>query len=83
MGAESPAVPVIPPALLDAPQTCGYLGIGKTHLHEMIRAGKFGPSPVRLGRCVRYRRVELDAWLAAGCPSRERWAMLSKVRADQ
>ena len=27
------------------------------------------PKPVRLGRSVRYRADEIEAWIRAGCPS--------------
>ena len=28
------------------------------------------PSPVKVGRIVRWRAADVDAWLAAGCPRR-------------
>jgi predicted DNA-binding transcriptional regulator AlpA len=53
------------------------LGISQSHLFAMKRAGKLGPTPVRLGRCCRYRVQELRAWLDAGCPARSRWAAMN------
>ncbi|NLE38405.1 MAG: hypothetical protein GX621_10310 [Pirellulaceae bacterium] len=38
----------------------------------MDQAGKL-PSPVRVGRGLRWRVSEIDAWLAAGCPPRDEW----------
>lgn len=40
-------------------------------------AGGLVPSPVRIGRSVLWRRGELEAWVAAGCPDREAWHALS------
>ncbi len=38
-----------------------------------ISTGRFGPDVLRLGRSCRVREEELDAWIAAGCPPRDRW----------
>lgn len=32
------------------------------------------PSPLHLGRSVLWRRDELRAWIAAGCPPRKEWS---------
>jgi len=29
--------------------------------------------PVRIGTCVRWRRQEVEAWIAAGCPPISEW----------
>jgi hypothetical protein len=31
------------------------------------------PRPVRVGGSKRWRRAEIEAWVEAGCPSREEW----------
>ncbi|RIK77255.1 MAG: DNA-binding protein [Planctomycetota bacterium] len=31
------------------------------------------PRPVRIGRTLRWRRDELNAWIAAGCPKQREW----------
>lgn len=31
------------------------------------------PRPVRLGSACRWRRGEIEAWIAAGCPTRAEW----------
>jgi predicted DNA-binding transcriptional regulator AlpA len=35
-------------------------------------AGKI-PQPIRIGRSLRWRASELQAWIAAGCPDRSTW----------
>lgn len=53
--------------------TAKLLGISRAQLWKLHAAGKV-PLPVRLGsRAPRWRRDELERWLAAGCPTREVW----------
>jgi predicted DNA-binding transcriptional regulator AlpA len=56
-----------PPELLSAQAVSRMLGIGTRSLWRYIAAGKV-PRPVRIGRAVRWRRLELDDWIKAGCP---------------
>jgi excisionase family DNA binding protein len=42
------------------------------HVYRLADTGRM-PPPVRLGALVRWRRQDLDAWLASGCkPCRQR-----------
>jgi len=63
--------PAIAPELLTAPQAAEYLGIGQRTLARWSADGK-APAPLKLtpGRrgALRYRRTDLSAWIAAGCP---------------
>ncbi len=54
--------------------------IGRSKLYEMKSAGQL-PRPVRLGRCVRWRLSDINAWIAAGCPSQERFEAMRKAGA--
>jgi excisionase family DNA binding protein len=56
-------------ALLDVGQLAEMLGVSKRHVHRLADAGKC-PAPVRLGRCARWPRSAVEAWIARGCPSR-------------
>ena len=38
-------------------------------------AGKT-PQPIRIGRSLRWRASELNAWIAAGCPDRSTWQIM-------
>jgi predicted DNA-binding transcriptional regulator AlpA len=59
------------PELLTAVQAAEYLGIGQRTLARWSADGK-APRPLKLtpGRrgALRYRRADLAAWIAAGCP---------------
>ncbi len=51
-------------ALLTTAQAAQYLALGQRTL-ENWRCRGDGPAFVRLGRVVRYRVLDLDAWLSA------------------
>jgi predicted DNA-binding transcriptional regulator AlpA len=36
------------------------------------------PKPIRLGGSRKWRRAEIHAWVAAGCPSQEVWGKRSQ-----
>ncbi len=60
------------PLLVDAKEAARMCGISISTWHTLVAAGKT-PAPVRLGRSVKWRRDELVAWIAAGCPARDKW----------
>ena len=68
--------PPEPALLLDARQVAAMLKIGVSTLYKLHASGRV-PEPVRLGASVRWRRAELVAWTAAGCPARGRWTWKS------
>ncbi|MEK6260097.1 MAG: helix-turn-helix domain-containing protein [Planctomycetota bacterium] len=43
------------------------LGCSSRHVRRLADAGAM-PRPLHLGRLVRWRRADVDEWLAAGCP---------------
>lgn len=53
--------------LLDVKTAAKLLAISSDHLRRLSDSGQ-APQPMRLGRAVRYRRAELEQWVAAGCP---------------
>jgi excisionase family DNA binding protein len=55
------------PALLDVRAAAALLGCSPRHVYRLADAGRM-PPPVRLGALVRWRRADLDVWLAEGCP---------------
>jgi len=65
------------PLVLTARDAAALLKIGKSTFLRLHAAGKV-PQPVRFGRSVRWRRAEIEAWVAAGAPSRDKWARLQK-----
>jgi excisionase family DNA binding protein len=62
-----PAAPVRDPAaLLDVQAVAALLHCSSRHVYRLADAGRM-PSPVKLGALVRWRRQDLDNWLASGC----------------
>jgi excisionase family DNA binding protein len=62
MSAPEPASAV----LLDVRAVARLLGCSPRHVYRLADAGKM-PPPLKLGALVRWRRQDLDAWLAGGC----------------
>lgn len=57
-----------PAKLLDVQGVATMLGCSTRHVYRLSDAGRM-PRPLRLGSLVRWRRSDLDDWLAAGAPS--------------
>jgi excisionase family DNA binding protein len=56
------------PALLDVQAVAALLDCSTRHVYRLADAGQM-PRPVKLGALVRWRRQDMDTWLAQGCPS--------------
>ena len=52
------------PDILHTPEAANYLRLSKPTLERMRLTGD-GPPYAKLGKAVRYRRTDLDAWLAS------------------
>jgi excisionase family DNA binding protein len=62
----APPDPAALPALLDVRAVAALLDCSPRHIYRMADGGLM-PSPVRVGALVRWRRSDLDAWIAGGC----------------
>jgi len=51
------------PLLLTASEAARRLGIGRTTLYELVKAGKI--EEVHIGRCARFHRDEVDRFAAS------------------
>jgi predicted DNA-binding transcriptional regulator AlpA len=65
-------------AALSANDLSVVLNVSLSHIHALHRTARL-PLPVRLGRSTRWRKSEIEAWLAAGCPCRAKWESIRKV----
>ena len=69
--AEAKPQPKVPAALLDVRAVSELLGNCSTrHVYRLADAGRM-PRPIKLGSLVRWRRHELESWIAAGCPHQQ------------
>jgi excisionase family DNA binding protein len=58
----------VPPELLKSAEVAQMLSIGTRTLWRWSRSGKM-PRPIRIADgTVRFRRAEIQDWIAAGCP---------------
>lgn len=55
-------------ALLDVKQVAGLLGCSQRHIYRLCDS-ELMPQPIRLRALVRWNRVELEDWVAQGCPA--------------
>ena len=60
-------------SLLSPKQVATILGCSPRHVARLVDSGAM-PAPLRLGKLVRWRRGEIDAWIAEGCPGSKRGA---------
>ncbi len=51
-------------AVLSKQELADQLGISIRHLEKLVIGGVL-PQPLRLGRCVRFLRSDIEAWLSA------------------
>lgn len=54
--------------LLDVAAVATVLKCSERHVFRLSNGGQM-PSPIKLGTLVRWNRVEITEWIAAGCPS--------------
>lgn len=52
--------------MLTTPEAASHLQLSVTYLNKM-RVSGLGPVFVKMGRSVRYRQADLEAWIAARC----------------
>ena len=58
--------------LIDAPMLAEKLNVHEVTIRKWQLNGKI-PAPVRIGRAVKWRLTEIDAWIKAACPPRAKW----------
>lgn len=57
--------------LQDIKQVAERLNVSERAFSRLVASGK-APTPVRIGRCVRWDGKEIEQWIADGCPKRDR-----------
>jgi predicted DNA-binding transcriptional regulator AlpA len=53
--------------LLNATAAADIAGVAERSWHRHVASGK-APQAVRIGRSVRWRRSDINRWIAEGCP---------------
>jgi predicted DNA-binding transcriptional regulator AlpA len=72
------SLPIEPnePLLIPDTTAANLAGVSRAHWHRLRAAGKL-PPPIRLGRKVLWRRLEIIAWVEKGCPDGPTWAAMT------
>jgi predicted DNA-binding transcriptional regulator AlpA len=60
-------LPPPPPLVYDAADVARLLRCSQRHIWRM-RDNSTLPKPVKIGRLVRWPRIQIDTWIANGCP---------------
>lgn len=69
---------VCEPVLITAKDAANICGVSLSTWNRMNSSGLV-PKPVRLLGTVRWQRDEITAWIAAGCPGRDKWETIKKI----
>lgn len=56
-----------PMVLIDVREVANVLGCSSRHVYRLTDLGAM-PRPIKLGALVRWRRAEIEDWIAKGCP---------------
>lgn len=70
----------IEPLLVDARQCAALCGVSRATWYAWQAGGAIPLPTMRRGRVVRLSRREIEAWIAAACPARDRWQVLKGER---
>lgn len=62
--------------LVNSARAAEMLGMSRSFLYSQLSAGRIGPEPLSFGRKRLFRAADLQRWVAAGCPNREKWLEL-------
>lgn len=52
--------------LMSMADLAAMLACSSRHVYRLVERGRM-PAPIRLGRSVRWKRSEIEAWIASGC----------------
>ncbi len=74
----SRAKSAIEPQALNPVGLAKYLNISRAQVFVLSRRGRI-PRPVYVGSLPRWARTEIDAWLAAGAPTRRDWELIKRA----
>ena len=67
------------PLLVGVDAVAALCGVSRRTVYAWNAAGRLGPVPMKaFGRRVLWRRIDLEAWAAAGFPSRAEWLELER-----
>jgi len=63
-----PNLPDLSIGMCDVVAIAELLDCSSRHVRRLADAGSM-PRPIRIGRLIRWRKSDVDQWIADGCPS--------------
>lgn len=72
MSSEPTTIHLNQARVIDAQQLAEILNLSVRTVRRLDSSGKL-PRPLRIGGAVRWSLEEISAWIAAGCPDRQKW----------
>ena len=61
------------PELMTVADVAAQMQVSTRQVYLMEADGRLGPLRVQVGRAVRFRRSDVQAWIEAGCPRADAW----------
>lgn len=58
--------------VVDSREVSKMLKLSERKIWSMRKEGRM-PEPLQLGQSIRWSRDEIEAWIEAGCPHRDKW----------
>jgi predicted DNA-binding transcriptional regulator AlpA len=68
------------PQLVTLADIGAMIRISRSKIYDLKSSGQL-PRCIKIGRSVRWRLRDIEAWINAGCPSQERFESLRKAGA--
>lgn len=69
---------VTPSLMVDAKEVAQLINVSIATLWRMRSSGKLPPTVTLSAGCVRWRRADIERWVALGCPSQRDFLALSR-----
>jgi len=83
MTEQPPRVSLPEPLLVDDDGAAAMLGVGVSFFRELLKTGRIGPLPVRLGKRKLHRVDLLRRFVRAGLPDRREWLRITSENKKQ
>lgn len=68
--------------MVGATQAARMLSISRTLFLSMASSGELGPKSVKFGRRRLWSVADLEKWIAADYPGRDRWVQMQEVKKE-
>lgn len=64
--------------LLDVEGVAQLLTLSRSGVYKLYKSGALAPRRLKIGKLQRWSRPEIERWVAAGCPHRQKWETINR-----